>query len=255
MKIIPLLKCRNMKQALGFYTGILDFELKGTGSAVDPVVDLVNGDIEMQLTILETDSLFGSVVNIRVDDVDGLFKKYLERGLDISWKEGSPVHQGPVDQSWGMREFYVTDSDGNTLRFNCPFNMPRAIYLHAWPYKEGRRMDLPVHNVGKAAPFYTNVFNFREVSRSGVPVLSVVFERDNIQVAIAENGGDPSQEGCFFEVDNVETAFKELQLNGLKKDISEIGTHKHGETNWMVFYVVAPDGLCYCIGEKQASDI
>jgi hypothetical protein len=23
----------------------------------------------------------------------------------------------PIDQSWGMREFYVTDPSGNTLRF------------------------------------------------------------------------------------------------------------------------------------------
>jgi hypothetical protein len=29
----------------------------------------------------------------------------------------SPVHQGPLDQSWGIREFYVTDPNGNTLRF------------------------------------------------------------------------------------------------------------------------------------------
>jgi hypothetical protein len=30
------------------------------------------------------------------------------------------VHEGPIDQSWGMREFYVTDEDGNTLRFGRP---------------------------------------------------------------------------------------------------------------------------------------
>jgi len=27
------------------------------------------------------------------------------------------VHLGPVDQTWGTREFYVTDLEGNTLRF------------------------------------------------------------------------------------------------------------------------------------------
>ncbi len=50
-------------------------------------------------------------------DVDELFKSYLARGLDTSRKAASPVHQGPVDQTWGKREFYVTDPDGNTLRF------------------------------------------------------------------------------------------------------------------------------------------
>jgi uncharacterized glyoxalase superfamily protein PhnB len=28
--------------------------------------------------------------------------------------------QEPLDQTWGMREFYVHDPDGNTLRFSAP---------------------------------------------------------------------------------------------------------------------------------------
>ena len=37
---------------------------------------------------------FGSVANICVDDVDDeLFQKYVCRGLDVTGKEGSPVHQ------------------------------------------------------------------------------------------------------------------------------------------------------------------
>jgi catechol 2,3-dioxygenase-like lactoylglutathione lyase family enzyme len=107
-----------MKDAIAFYTGILDFELKyGESSTDDLVVDLKNGKAELQLTVLESDNLFGSVANIWVDEVDDLFKKYLKRGLDISNKGDSPVHQGPLNQTWGIREFYVTDSDGNTLRF------------------------------------------------------------------------------------------------------------------------------------------
>jgi hypothetical protein len=27
------------------------------------------------------------------------------------------VHEGPLDQTWGTREFYVDDPDGNTIRF------------------------------------------------------------------------------------------------------------------------------------------
>lgn len=121
MKMIPLFKVRNMKDAIAFYTGILDFELKYSGdTGEDGVVDLVKENMELQLTIYEGDYLFGSVVNIRVDEVDNLFKKYLERGLDNSNKKDSPVHQGPTDQTWGMREFYITDKDRNTLRFCTP---------------------------------------------------------------------------------------------------------------------------------------
>ena len=116
--MVPLFKCRNMKDALDFYAGILDFRLKYVDASVnDCVVDLTNDGAELQLTVLESDNLYGSVVNIWVDDVDGLFDKYLERGVDTSNKKNSPVHQGPLNQTWGTREFYVTDNDGNTLRF------------------------------------------------------------------------------------------------------------------------------------------
>jgi catechol 2,3-dioxygenase-like lactoylglutathione lyase family enzyme len=49
---------------------------------------------------------------IRVNNIDNVFKKFVERGLD-----NSAVHRGPVNQTWGVREFYVADPDGNTLRF------------------------------------------------------------------------------------------------------------------------------------------
>ena len=107
-----------MKSAVDFYTRILDFRLKYAEASVnDWVVDLINEGAELQLTVLESNNLFGSVVNVWVDDVDALFSKYLERGLNTSHKKESPVHQGPLDQTWGTREFYVTDTDGNTLRF------------------------------------------------------------------------------------------------------------------------------------------
>lgn len=123
MKMIPLLRCRDMKEAISFYTAILDFELKyPEASPGDWVIDLVNGEAELQLTSLEGDQRTGIAVNVRVEDVDGLFEKYIQRGLDISGKQGSPVHQGPLDQSWGMREFYVTDPTGNTLRFGKAIN-------------------------------------------------------------------------------------------------------------------------------------
>jgi catechol 2,3-dioxygenase-like lactoylglutathione lyase family enzyme len=56
MKMIPLLRCRNMQEAISFYTSILDFELKDANtSPEDWVIDLVNGAAELQLTSLEGD--------------------------------------------------------------------------------------------------------------------------------------------------------------------------------------------------------
>jgi catechol 2,3-dioxygenase-like lactoylglutathione lyase family enzyme len=118
MKTIPFLRCLNMKEAIDFYTNILDFKLKyPNASADDWVVDLVNGEAELGLTILEGDQKLGINIYVRVDEVDNLFKKYVSRGLVVPNKPESPVHNGPIDQSWGMREFYVNDPSGNTLRF------------------------------------------------------------------------------------------------------------------------------------------
>lgn len=121
MKMIPSFRISNMKRAIAFYTQVLDFKLKYPDTSPDEwVVDLVNGDAELMLTSLEGDQRAAINVYALVDDVDALFQKYLQRGLKIPDKEDSPVHQGPIDQTWGMREFYVTDENGNTLRFGMP---------------------------------------------------------------------------------------------------------------------------------------
>lgn len=119
--MIPLFRCRNMKAAIEFYTGVLDFELKEPGaSEADWVVLLKNGEAELMLTILEKDQKMGIAANVMVDDIDERFEKYVRRGLTIVDRDDSPVHQGPINQSWGNREFYITDADGNTLRFFKP---------------------------------------------------------------------------------------------------------------------------------------
>lgn len=123
MRIIPVIHCRNVQRSLAFYTGVLDFQKKyPDASDSDWVIDLINGEAEIQLSQHAGDGAFGCAINVRVKDVDSLFRKYLARGLDTSGHEDSPVHQGPVDQTWGIREFYVTDADGNTLRFGEPLS-------------------------------------------------------------------------------------------------------------------------------------
>ncbi|MBS1935978.1 MAG: VOC family protein [Bacteroidetes bacterium] len=121
---------------------------------------------------------------------------------------------------------------------------------NAYPYKDDK-MNLPVADVEEAIPFYQNFLGFTLVSRNNDPVPSAILEKSGMQIGLAENGGDPTQEGCFFEVDNVEEAFAEFKSQGLKKEISDFDIQKYGDTSWRVFFIVAPDGLCYCFGEKQ----
>ena len=121
MKIIPVLKCKDMNESLLFYINILGFEHKYTDTApIFPVINLIKDDIEIQLSILGGDGVFGTAINVQTDDVDKLFKTFVQRGLDTSNKNESPVHQTPLNQTWGTREFYVTDPNGNTLRFGTP---------------------------------------------------------------------------------------------------------------------------------------
>ncbi len=121
MSVVPVVRCRDVQRSVEFYTRVLGFRLKGTVlPPLPPVVDLISPYAEIQLSALRGDGEFGCVINVHVDDADSLFQSFLRNGLDPSRKTGSPVHQGPVNQTWGTREFYVNDPDGNTLRFRQP---------------------------------------------------------------------------------------------------------------------------------------
>jgi len=128
----------------------------------------------------------------------------------------------------------------------------KAEFKRAWGYK-GNNLALPVANLEDALPFYEKIMGFQVLSRSDSLYKSAILGRDEIQIGLAENGGDPTQDGSCFEVSDVESAFAELRANGLTKEISNFNNEQHGDTLWKVFYVVAPDGLCYWLGEKQKS--
>ena len=140
----------------------------------------------------------------------------------------------------------------------------KAAFKSVWPYADDA-MNLPVADVDTAVPFYETIMGFKVVSRKDEPVKSAVLARDDIQIGLVENGGDPSQEGCFFEVDNVEAAFAELKANGLtthpdwisrktpeQREEAGFETTQYGDASYKQFFVVAPDGLCYCLGERQS---
>jgi catechol 2,3-dioxygenase-like lactoylglutathione lyase family enzyme len=110
-------------------------------------------------------------------------------------------------------------------------------------------MNLPVADVEVAIPFYEQTMHFRVAGREDSPHRRAVLARDDIQIALAENGGDPTQEGCYFEVDNIEAAFEEIK--GRKPAESDLEVQSRGESSQRVFFVVAPDGLCYMLGQPQ----
>jgi lactoylglutathione lyase len=127
----------------------------------------------------------------------------------------------------------------------------RGTIEKAWGY-QGDNMNLPVGDLVAALPFYETVLGFRVLSRSDTPHRSAVLARDHVQIRLAENGGDSSQDGCAFHVKDLESLFAEFRTNGLQKDLSSFDIERHDGVAWKVFYVVAPDGLCYWFGEREA---
>ena len=125
----------------------------------------------------------------------------------------------------------------------------KSIFQTASPYLQDA-LNLPVENLEEAIPFYETIMGFQVVSRQDAPCKSAVLARDDIQIGLAENGGDPTQEGCFFEVDDVEAAFNELKNNGLQNDDPDYRIDQHGDKSFRIFFVIAPDGLCYCLGQQ-----
>jgi len=72
---------------------------------------LVRDNAWVHLSSFSGDGVCGGVVRLEVDDVDGLRAELVEKGVRID--------TGPVDQTWGAREMYVKDADGNSIRFIC----------------------------------------------------------------------------------------------------------------------------------------
>ena len=117
---------------------------------------------------------------------------------------------------------------------------------------QGDTMNLPVPDLAASVPFYETVLGFRVLSRSDTPHKSAVLARDQVQIALVENGGDPTQDGSAFHVNDLESLFAEFNANGLGKKLSGLDMEQRDGVAWKVFYVVAPDGLCYWFGERQA---
>jgi len=110
-----------MRNSLAFYTGVLDFKHAGGDDELDdPSFSVILRDRDqLFLSSHRGDGMFGQAIAVTTDDVDALFRKFRDRGLQTPGNPDAPqkVHEGPIDQTWGTREFYVDDPDGNTLRF------------------------------------------------------------------------------------------------------------------------------------------
>jgi hypothetical protein len=81
---------------------------------------LTRDGVWLHVSSFSGDGVSGGVVNLIVEEVDALHEELVGRGVRID--------TGPVDQTWGNREMYVKDADGNSIRFIRPSSgQPSAV--------------------------------------------------------------------------------------------------------------------------------
>lgn len=118
----------------------------------------------------------------------------------------------------------------------------KRLFENAFPYQDNV-LALPVSDIDIAAQWYSHAFGMTEVDRISDPNPTVVLERDGIRIGFSITGGDASQDGAAILVTDINAAQSELESNGV-----ETGNRRIDERDGQkfdVFFVVAPDGLCY----------
>jgi catechol 2,3-dioxygenase-like lactoylglutathione lyase family enzyme len=121
-----------------------------------------------------------------------------------------------------------------------------AQFKEAFPFQNGV-LALPVADLDATAQWYSEHFGMVEVERVDKPVPTVILERDGTRIGFAVNGGDASQDGAAVLVSNIRNIRDELESNGTK--IANWRVEERDGQKYQVFFVVAPDGLCYYFHE------
>ncbi len=122
----------------------------------------------------------------------------------------------------------------------------KAEFKAAYPYQENV-LALPVTDLDKAADWYSRCFGMNETERIQTPNPTVILERDGTKIGFSINGKDPEQDGAAILVTNIEAMKNELESKGVK-----VGNPRIDERDgkqFSVFFVVAPDSLCYYFHE------
>jgi hypothetical protein len=106
-----------------------------------------------------------------------------------------------------------------------------------------------VQDLDYSLPYYELSLGFTIRSCQETPYKEALLQRDQITMGLAENGGNPEEYSCYLSVSAVDVLFQELQNKQL--DVSPIRLDIHEGQTYRVFFLRAPDGLCFCFGQKQ----
>jgi catechol 2,3-dioxygenase-like lactoylglutathione lyase family enzyme len=120
---IPIHNCRELARSLAFYVDVIGAKIEWTDEAPTTMFACVKWrEHEIYLSAHSGDGVAGTATYVPVADVDAVYAALLARGFVPPDRADDPVHHAPTDQTWGMREFYIRDPDGNCLRFATPID-------------------------------------------------------------------------------------------------------------------------------------
>ena len=118
----------------------------------------------------------------------------------------------------------------------------QPLFRDAFPFADSV-LELPVEDLDRAAQWYGNAFGLTEVERLSEPTPTVILEREGVRLGFSVNDGDASQEGAAILVNDIHRAREELEANGVQTTGWRVD--ERDSQKLQVFFVVAPDGLCY----------
>lgn len=116
------------------------------------------------------------------------------------------------------------------------------LFEAAFPYGDDI-LGLPVKDLDQTAAWYAKHLGLQEVERRELPHPTVILQRDGVQIGFAINGGDPESEGAAILVNDIHGVRADLESRGAA--IGNWRIDQRDGKNLQVFFVVAPDGLCY----------
>jgi hypothetical protein len=125
----------------------------------------------------------------------------------------------------------------------------KTLFLKAFPYGDDV-LALPVADIELAARWYAQHFAMVEAERKSEPHPTVIMERDGVRIGFSVSGGDSSQEGAAILVSDIHAVRVELESKGV--NIGNWRVDERDGEKLQVFFVVAPDGLCYYFHQPLA---
>jgi hypothetical protein len=122
----------------------------------------------------------------------------------------------------------------------------KSLFKAAFPY-QGNVLALPVVDIDAAAQWYARHFRMVEIDRFKEPAPTVILERDGVRIGFSITGGDSSQDGAAILVSGISEIRNQIEGSGITT--SNWRVDEQDGRRLQVFFVVAPDGLCYYFHE------